>query len=153
MYVELFVLLTDLHDFQVDRVSLFSCFDSIVRFTLTFKAIFHLFKPLDFFRPPTKLRAGNVFTGVCHLSRRRTLVPSPFLVPCPFQGWGTSGPMSLLGMGRVSGGGVSRGGVSYGGGCALPLSVLSGWVYPTPKKPQPPSHPETTSRCGSRERP
>ena len=58
-----------------------------------------------FYRPPTKLREGNVFTGVCPGGGWVSLVPCPFhgvsLVPGPFErGWVCPG-----------GGYIQRGGV------------------------------------------
>ena len=64
-----------------------------------------------FYRPPTKLREGNVFTGVCLFTGRGrvSVAPGSFLVPGPMTflelgylwfhvpwGWSISGPMSLL---------------------------------------------------------
>ena len=63
------------------------------------------------YRPATKLREGNVFTGVCHsvgggvmgVWARISLVPGPFLVTCPFRvvGYLWSHVLSR-GVGRVS---------------------------------------------------
>ena len=53
----------------------------------------------NYYRPPTKLREGNVFTGFFHSVRgsRVSLLSGLFLVPCPFR---EAGRVSLVPSGR-----------------------------------------------------
>ena len=112
----------------------------------------------SFYRPPTKLREGNVFTVVFLFTRGMvSLVPGPCLVPGPmsFRGKVFSGPVFLPG-GRYHWSHVSSTGrervvypIPLGylwshvparvkvGGCTLPLEYPTPWyTLPQPREQQ-----------------